>query len=158
LRILIVLGSGGHTAQMLRLVKMLGERFEYSYLISKEDKLSEGKIEIAGDIFYAHRARNHGDNILITTWKVLRLFMESSKILRRSDAAVIISVGPGIAVPISILGKLLRKKVIYIEDISRIYSASTTGKIMHLFADLFFVQWPELQAIYPKAKYAGRLL
>jgi UDP-N-acetylglucosamine:LPS N-acetylglucosamine transferase len=61
------------------------------------------------------------------------------------------------AVPFSVLGKLLGKKVIFVEDYSRVSKASTSGKIIYRFSDLFFVQWPELKAVYPKGIYAGRL-
>jgi beta-1,4-N-acetylglucosaminyltransferase len=47
--------------------------------------------------------------------------------------------------------------VIYIETGSRVFALSSSGRILYRFADLFFVQWPELLAAYPKAVYEGRL-
>ena len=55
------------------------------------------------------------------------------------------------------IGKLLGKKIIFIESWSRIYKKSSSGKFAYLFANLFFVQWPEMKKQYPKAIYAGRL-
>jgi beta-1,4-N-acetylglucosaminyltransferase len=54
----------------------------------------------------------------------------------------VISAGPGLAVPASIIAKILRKKVFFVEDCSRVYKASSSGKIIYRFSDLFFVQWP----------------
>ena len=37
MKLLIVLGEGGHTTEMLNLVDLLGDRYEYHYIITKED-------------------------------------------------------------------------------------------------------------------------
>jgi len=157
LKILVVLGSGGHTAQMLRLVDLLGDRFEYVYLVGRGDSLSAEKIARKGEICVVHRARDHGDNVVVTFFKVIRLFWESLGVIRRAKPEVILSAGPGMAVPISMLGKMLGKKVIFVESWSRVYKGSTSGRIIYRFADLFFVQWPELKGFYPRGIYAGRL-
>ena len=77
--------------------------------------------------------------------------------LVRARPQAVISTGPGPAVPASLLAKLLGVKVIYIETGSRVFTLSASGKILYRFADLFFVQWPELLSLCPKAIYAGRL-
>jgi len=153
----VVLGSGGHTAQMLRLVDLLGNRFEYIYLVGKGDNLSAEKISQKGEVCIVHRARDHGDNVIVTFFKVIRLFWESLMVIRRTKPKVILSAGPGMAVPMSMLGKMLGKKVIFVESWSRVYKGSTSGKIIYRFADLFFVQWPEMKSVYSKGIYAGRV-
>ena len=157
MKILAILGSGGHTAQMLRLVDMLGTKFDYIYGIGEEDSLSEKKIKIIGKVFYIHAARKHGDNILVTFFKIIRLSVESLVLIAKANPNAIISAGPGIAVPISLIGKVFGKKVIFIEDWSRVYHKSSAGRIVYRFADLFFIQWPELNKVYPKGIFAGRL-
>jgi len=158
LKLLVVLGSGGHTTQMLKLVDLLGERFQYSYIIGIGDKLSASKIKFKGATFFVHKAREHGDGPFITLIKLARLFLESLIILIREKPNAVVSAGPGLAVPISVLAKIFRIKVIFIESISRVYRPSFTGRILYKLSDLFFVQWPELKKIYPRAVYAGRLL
>jgi len=157
LRVLVILGSGGHTAQMIRLVSMLSPDHEYSYMVGLDDQLSESKITRAGAVYRVHRARRHEDGLLRTVVKVIRLSFESLGVLRRARPDIIINAGPGTAVPVSIIGKLLGKGVITIEDWSRVYSKSRSGRILYHFSDLFFVQWPEMLELYPKAVYAGRL-
>lgn len=156
--LLVVLGSGGHTAQILRLVDLLGDRFEYKYLIGIGDSLSASKIKRSGRVFFVHKARDHGDGLIKTFFKVTRLFFESLVVLILARPDAILSAGPGLAVPISILGKFFGKKIIFLESWSRIYRGSTSGRIIYKFSDLFFVQWPELKNFYPKAIYAGRVL
>ena len=70
----------------------------------------------------------------------------------------ILSTGANIAAPISVFGWLMGVKVIHIETGSRVYTMSSTGKLMYRIAHLFFVQWQPLQKDYPRAIYAGRLL
>jgi beta-1,4-N-acetylglucosaminyltransferase len=157
LRVLVVLGSGGHTAQMIRLVGMLSPDHEYAYMVGLDDQLSETKITRKGEIYRVHRARRHEDGLLKTVVKVLRLSFESLGVLRKAKPDAIINAGPGTAVPIAILGKIFGKKIITLEDWSRVYSRSRSGRILYHFSDLFFVQWPEMVELYPKAVYAGRL-
>jgi len=157
LRLLVVLGSGGHTAQMVRLVEMLPEGFEYIYMIGHDDGLSESKITKPGEVCRVHRARRHEDGFFVSAIKVMRLFFESYRLLLRADPGAVVSAGPGTAVPVSILARLMGKKVIYIEDWSRVYSKSGTGKTLYRFANVTFVQWPEMKEVYPRAVYAGRL-
>jgi UDP-N-acetylglucosamine:LPS N-acetylglucosamine transferase len=84
--------------------------------------------------------------------------LNSLIILVRSKPRAILSTGPAISVPVSIIGKLFGKKIIFIETGSRVKNLSLTGRIMYRFADLFFIQWPQLQKVAPKAIYAGRLI
>ncbi|RWX72776.1 MAG: hypothetical protein Metus_1635 [Candidatus Methanosuratincola subterraneus] len=157
MKLLMILGSGGHTAQMIRLSEMLGSAFDYAYLIGYDDRLSARKIKIPGEVYFVHRARSHEDNLLVTGFKVLRLFVESLVAFLRIRPEAVVSAGPGMAVPVSVVCKLFGKKVIFIEDWSRVYQKSKTGRAMYNISDLFFVQWPELLRLYPKAIYAGRL-
>ncbi len=157
MRLLVVLGSGGHTAQMVRLVEMLLEGFEYVYMVGLDDQLSESKITRPGKVYKVHRARRHEDGFLKSAVKVLRLSVESFKLLRSAKPDAVVSAGPGTAVPVSALARLMGKKVIYIEDWSRVYSRSATGRIIYRFANVTFVQWPEMKRLYPRAVYAGRL-
>lgn len=50
-------------------------------------------------------------------------------------------------------------RVIYVESIARVRKLSLSGTILYhtRMADTFFVQWPELQARFPRSSYAGRL-
>lgn len=157
MKILVVLGSGGHTAQMIKLVSMLSPDHAYSYMVGLDDQLSESKIRRAGTVYKVHRARRHEDGLLKTVVKVIRLSFESLAVLWKAKPDAIINAGPGTAVPVAVLGKMSGKKVITIEDWSRVYSRSRSGSILYRFSDLFFVQWPEMLEQYPKAVYAGRL-
>jgi beta-1,4-N-acetylglucosaminyltransferase len=48
-------------------------------------------------------------------------------------------------------------KMFYIESFCRTFSLSASGKILyHLrLMDDFFVMWPKVHELYPRAKYTG---
>ncbi len=158
MKILVVLGSGGHTKEMIRLVDLLGERYEYGYLVAEDDELSAQKIKVSGPVYRVMRPRWKDTSLPTAIARTLRSAVQALVALVRLRPHAIVSAGPGPAVPASLLARLLGIKVIYIETGSRVFALSSSGRILYRFADLFFVQWPELLESYPKAIYAGRLL
>ncbi len=156
-RLLIVLGSGGHTKEMLRLVDLLGPQYEYCYLVAADDDLSVSRIRHAGPVRRVIRPRWKNTSLPTAVLRTLLSAGQALGVLLSLRPRAVISAGPGPAVPVSLLAKLLRIKVIYIETGSRIFALSSSGKILYKLADLFFVQWPELLPLCPRAIYAGRL-
>lgn len=161
-RLLVVLGEGGHTRQMLQLLDQLGPDYEYHYLIAAEDQLSENKIRLPGPVYRIGRPRSkvkgHTDSVATGAWHSLQSVAQLWPMLRRIRPQAILANGPSVAVPAALLGKLQGAAIIYVESASRVEQMSTSGRLVYPFADLFLVQWPQLQARYPKAIYAGRLL
>ena len=158
MRLLVVLGEGGHTTELLRLVDLLEGSYEYHYVVSAEDNLSCGRIRKPGPVHVLPRPRGKQTALrravlgtLSATWRALH-------VLRTVQPTAILSTGPAIAVPVSILGKALGSRIIFVETGSRVTGLSLTGRIMYRVADLFFVQWPQLAEQLPRARYAGRLL
>lgn len=87
--------------------------------------------------------------------KFILLFFQSLKIILEEKPDCIISTGALATFPICVWGKLLGKKVIYIESFARVDEPSLTGKLMYHVADLFIVQWKEMMEFYPNAIYGG---
>ena len=157
MKVLFVLGDGGHSAQMLRLLGLLGPTYEYCYMMATTDSISEGKITWPGPVYRVPTPLGkHSANRKLV--RVLGPVLKQLVVLLRVRPKVILSAGANIAVPISVFGKLMGVKVIHVETASRVYSLSSTGKLMYRIANLFFVQWESLQKDYPNAIYAGRLV
>jgi len=156
--ILVVLGGGGHTKQILKLVDMLGNKYKYEYVIGKDDELSGKKIKIKGKIFKITNPRRMEDKSLIKVFlKFIPSSIEAISILLKSKARVILTCGPALSIHLCIIGKIFGKKIIFLESWSRVYSKSLAGRFTYPFADLFFVQWPQEKKNYKNAIYAGRL-
>ncbi len=162
MKLLIVMGYGGHTRQMLRLAKLIkdkyGSRYIFDFITNKEDKLwkEAGKY---GRVFRIINPRSMKDKRL---WKVLVKFIPSSLqvlfLLPRTKARAVICCGTALSLNVSWLAKyFFRKKIIFLESWSRVKSMSEAARFMKRFADLFIVQWPQQLTKYKNAVYAGRL-
>jgi len=157
MRVLAVLGDGGHSAEMIRLLELLGDAYEYSYLLSTADAITAKKLPWPGPIYRTPEPL--GKHAGQRRWLyALWASAQQLGVLLRARPRVIITSGANIAVPVSLLGRLCGVKIVFIETGSRVRTLSATGKLMYRIAHLFLVQWEPLLRDYPRAIYAGRLL
>jgi beta-1,4-N-acetylglucosaminyltransferase len=158
-RILVVLGEGGHTVEMVKLLELLGPKpeYEYCYFLVREESISEQRIVYPGPVYRGNRPQWKSENPIIVGLKYLRLTWQSLRVLWKARPRVVIHSGPGIAIPIAVLAKLGGAEIIYVENGARVRTLSRSGRLMYHMASLFFVQWPELQEGWPRSIYAGSL-
>jgi beta-1,4-N-acetylglucosaminyltransferase len=157
MRLLIVLGGGGHTTEMLKLVDLLGPDYEYHYLLVKEVNFSGDRIQRKGQVHEVRRPRGRHDGVLASIVNSIIALVQITIILINVRPKAVIGCGPAVSVLVSVAGKLVGAKVIHIETGSRVNALSGSGRIVYSLADLFLVQWPALKEEYPRAIYAGRL-
>jgi len=155
-RLLVVLGEGGHSKEILVLVDQLGDDLEYGYVLVADDEVSESKLRRPGPVFRVLRPRDKTHHLVWDVCKTLWSGLQSLFVVVRYRPDAVLTSGPSVAVPACVAARLLGRKVIFVETGSRVTALSMTGKIMYRLANLFFVQWPELLDDYPKAVYAGR--
>lgn len=148
--LLVVLGGGGHSAQMNRLVGLLGGAYEYEYVAAY------GDANVPARSYRILNPREKKDrNWFWIACKLAVASVQSLGVLFRTRASTVIACGPALSVPVCILAKLFRKRVVYVESWSRVRTRSLSARLTRPFADLFFVQSSQLKA--PGAIYAGRL-
>jgi beta-1,4-N-acetylglucosaminyltransferase len=155
--LVLLLGEGGHSQEILRLAELLGPDYRYSYILVRDDEMSAAKIIRRGPIYRVIRPRDKTHHIFLDTLRTVLCGLQALAILLRCRPDAIIATGPGVAVPVCVSAKLLHQKVIFVETGSRIHALSTTGRMVYSFADLFLVQWQQLLPVCPGAIYAGRL-
>jgi beta-1,4-N-acetylglucosaminyltransferase len=102
-------------------------------------------------VVYAHGPTNRSllnlfRNLLIA-WRTLRTY--------RPD--VVLSTGAGVAVPLFLVAKVLGRRTVYVESLTRTESLSLSGRLTYPLADAFFVQWPTTTR-RRKARYVGSIL
>ena len=68
---------------------------------------------------------------------------------------VIVTTGAHTSVPMSYIGRLFRKKVVFIESYAKRTSPTLSGRLVYPIASTFIVQWETMLEHYPKAKYFG---
>lgn len=164
MHLLIVLGAGGHTKQMLRLVDLLGPDYDYSYVVADYDTVSEHKIVVAGPVYRIVQPREKRQGATEGAWTVLRkmpgALMQAHHILAEARPDAVIGAGPSLQIPLAIAARMRRIPVIYIETASKVETLTSTARLIYRFrlADRFYVQWEHHLRDYPRARYAGRLL
>lgn len=149
-KVMFICSVGGHLTQMLQMKKIFDE-YDYVLITEKTDVTKEMKDKYNME-YLVYGSRNYlfsyifkfGFNII----KSLYLFI-------KYRPKTIITTGTHTAVPMCYIGKLFRRKIIYIESFAKRTSPTLSGKMVYPIADIFIVQWESMLSIYPKAKYFG---
>ncbi|XP_065669464.1 UDP-N-acetylglucosamine transferase subunit ALG14 isoform X2 [Hydra vulgaris] len=172
-RIMIIIGSGGHTAEMMRLVNSLSNKYyPRVYVLAESDKQSLNKITEYEQIKFnkepnferIYRSREVNQSWFLTLFTSLFGCFQAFFILLKHKPDLVLCNGPGTCVPLCFVAFLLKvvflsnTKIVFVESICRVKSLSLTAKILYLFADRLLVQWSDLLLKYPRAVYIGKLV
>lgn len=151
MKICLVSSTGGHLVELRKIIPAV-KNHDY-FLVTEQSEMS---IELKDqyNVYYLvqqerkniHFIKNMASNVI-----------KSLRILMKENPKVIISTGAGAVFPICLFGKLMGKKIIYVESFAKVDSPSVTGKLVYKFADEFYIQWESLKEYYPNAKYRGSL-
>jgi beta-1,4-N-acetylglucosaminyltransferase len=147
-RVMLVASPGGHLLQMLALEPAWGDSERVWVTIRSADVehlLQDEEVILA----HGPTARNLGNFFrnLVFAWRTIRA----------RDPEVILSTGAGLALPFFLVGKVLRRRLVYVESLARVEKLALTGRLVYPVADAFFVQWQGL-ARGRKARFHGSLL
>lgn len=168
---LIVIGSGGHTSEILKIVSHMN-RQRYSpriYVMASSDVWSENRIkDVERDcedykIVKIPRSRSVHQSYITSVATTLYSIIYCLPVVFYYRPDLVLCNGPGTCIPICLSAFFMRAMyfsnsvIIFIESICRVKTLSLSGHIMSFFADEMLVQWPELQKKYPQTKYVGRL-
>lgn len=147
-KVCLVSSSGGHLEQIKQL-KDVTNNYECFYVVTrtKATEAMKQKKYIVSDLVRTNR--------FVLVLRMMKMIIEQLMIFLKEKPDVIITTGAGVAIPMCIIGKVFRKKVIYIESFARINTPNKTGLLIYKIADLFIIQWEELEEYYPKAVYGG---
>ena len=154
MKTMLVYGVGGHSTQMVELEKKLRVG-EVVRVCGDDDEFIGMLLDKPMNRVMVPRGIKEGK-----AKTVLRSAMSlagSLLLVSKERPNAIIAFGPGLAVPLCYCAKLFGAKVVFVETNARVYSRSTSGKLVYPIADLFLVQWEEMLDKYPRAVYAGVL-
>jgi UDP-N-acetylglucosamine:LPS N-acetylglucosamine transferase len=144
-KVLIVASPGGHLLQMLALEPAWADAdrtwvtlrsTDVEYLLRDER------------VIYGHgpTPRDIGN-----FFRNLRL---ARRVMREQNPDVVISTGAGLALPFFLLGRLQRRRLVYVESITRVEKLALTGRLVYPLADAFFVQHGPLNRLR-RARFHG---
>lgn len=148
-KICVPTSSGGHLTHMRMLMPVLeraADRFWVTF--DKED----ANTALRGErVYHCYFPTNR--NVKNT----VRNTLLAIRVLRRERPGLIVSSGAAIAVPFFVIGKLLGAKTVYVEVFDRVDAPTLTGRLVRRFTDLFVVQWPEMESVYPGSVDLGSI-
>ena len=148
MKIGLVGSSGGHLTH-LYMLKPTWQKYERFWVtFDKEDARSLLKEEKVYSCYYP--TNRNIKNLIRNTFVAW-------KVLRKEKPDILVSSGAAVAVPFFYLGKLLGKKLIYIEVFDRVDKPTLTGRLVYPITDQFIVQWEEQLKVYPKAINLGSI-
>jgi beta-1,4-N-acetylglucosaminyltransferase len=171
---LIVLGSGGHTTEMLFMTKHLHPAHYHPihYCKASTDSTSHDRVHTMiqeannsnknktteRDAIHIHdipRSREVGQSYFSSFFSSVYAFVFAVVLVGRLRPKLILCNGPGTCIPICLAALLYRmtgicySNIVFIESYCRVQSLSLTGKLLYYAADLFVVHWKELHQKYP---------
>ncbi|EDO06770.1 uncharacterized protein BBOV_IV004090 [Babesia bovis T2Bo] len=175
-KVAVVIGPGGHAREMRDIMKSLPNRCSTLVYIVGNDKdvaterlihqLSqsvETDVSINQQIYSLPVPKSHRESYTQAAIKGISSFIKSLNMLYTEQPDLIITNGPGIAVPIcfaaTVLNLIFRRniKLIYIESMCRVEDLSFTGKLLYPVVHTLVVMWPHLSQKWPGVTYLGTI-
>lgn len=143
---------GGHLEELLQL-EPLFSRCDYKIITETNHTIESLKKKYNNKVYtLAYGTKAHMlKYIFVFPFNILKSFYYFLKF--SPDA--IVTTGTHTAVPMCYIAHLFGKKVIYIETFANSTTATQAGKLIYKVADCFYVQWPGMLQVYPKAIYKG---
>lgn len=147
LKICFAASSGGHYEQIMML-KPLMEKYD-SFILTEKTKYD---VNVDNKVHYLKQVnRKEWNWILATLFNIVKSFI----IYVKEKPNVIICTGALAMLPMCLICKIFKKKLIFIESFAKVTSPTQTGKFLYRYADEFYVQWKSMLEVYPNAKYIG---
>lgn len=147
-KICFISSTGGHFEQLM-MMKSLMKKYD-SFIVT--EKTDYNTIDNNSSIYYLKQVNRHEVTFI---FKMIYNFFKTLKIFFNERPDFVISTGALATIPMCLIAKLFRKKIIFIESFAKIKSPTLTGKIIYRIADQFYVQWEEMLKFYPNAIYKG---
>lgn len=147
-KICFIASTGGHFEQLMMLKPLMDKND--SFIVT--EKTSYSPIKEHRKVYFLKQVNRHEKsfipNMIVNFIRTLRIFI-------KEKPDVVISTGALATIPMCLISKAFRKKLIFIESFAKITSPTLTGKLIYKFADKFYVQWEEMLKIYPNAIFKG---
>ncbi len=149
-KICLICNGGGHFVQLRLATKKIIEGNNNVYWITDPSKHIEKELKD-----YRHYVIAN-PNTKKMNWAINGFQTLYYLIKERPD--MIFSTGAGVAYPTMLFGKyIFGCKIFFICSAANVTKPSKIPYMVYNMCDEFFVQWPEMQKIFPKAKYIGVL-
>lgn len=148
-KVCMVASCGGHIMELMQLLPaVVGKDY---YFVTERNVASEGMMQKHRHYYLKQQQRRGVSFAFVFT---LNIFLSLVYFIKERPTTII-TTGAGASYPTCKIAKLFGRKIIYVESFAKLNNESVTGRMVYPFADVFFVQWPEMRQVYPNARYEG---
>ncbi|WKD27080.1 UDP-N-acetylglucosamine transferase subunit ALG14 [Halomonas sp. KG2] len=153
MKILMVASFGGHFVQLKRLYQQIKKTSDCSG-VEFMFGVSEPNVTINSCIVYEITNIHRESGIK----KLLKVAREVFGVIKKSRPDVVISTGALPGLLFCVIGKVLGKKVIWVDSMANYQTLSFSGKIAKLFCDVCLTQWEHLAEQDKRLSFWGKVL
>lgn len=82
----------------------------------------------------------------------------AARALRASRPRLVVTTGAGLVVPFALMARASGSDLVFVESMARVVGASLTGRLLAPFAGTVIVQWPEMEAVFRRARVCRPML
>lgn len=176
----VVLGSGGHTSEMLRAITELPLSYWLDtrpfYVVSATDphsaslasQLEQQRFERRVIVYTIPRAREVGQSYLTSIITTIRATLACFRLVCAEKPDVLLTNGPGVCVPVIAAAVCVascapwwygRPAIVYMESFTCVSHLSLTGRLLAPWlADVFTVHWRALERAVARRRRRGTLV
>ena len=145
---LLVCTGGGHLLQLWTLRDAWSDH-RSAWVVASHEGSDVASLLAHERVHFAHSPAARSPKNFV------RNLLLARRLLRQLRPKVVVTTGAAVAVPFAWVARLRGVRVVYIESLARSESPSLSCRLVAPVADRIYVQWPELQAALPHARYAG---
>lgn len=146
-KILAISSPGGHWIQLTRICADLEDKYDVVYAMPdslfkpKKNQTIYSVVDVSAD----------------DKWKLIPCALQLLYIILRERPSAIISTGAAPGAIAILLGKLLRRRTIWVDSIANVKQISRAGRLVQKHADIFLTQWEHLSD-GQRLQYQGSVL
>lgn len=151
-KVLFLSSTGGHLSELMSLSPIF-EKYDYHIITEKTKTTLSLANKHENRVSYVMHGTK--DNIIPYLIKKPINILKTFYLIIKINPKIIVTTGAHTGVPACYIGKLFRKKVIFIETFANSRSKTLSGRLVYPIADVFVVQWESMLELYPKAEHWG---
>ena len=141
----MVSSCGGHFMELMQLLPAIKDHD--FYIVTEKNIASKAIVEKYKHHYLVQQERKSISFLFKFAYNIIA----SLFFLVKENPTIIISTGAGASYPTCKFGKMLGKKIIYVESFAKLNNKSVTGEMVYPFADYFFFFFKEMKRVYPHA-------
>ncbi len=151
LKICLAASAGGHLSQLTKLEEAW--RGHDTFFVTTGEMVTRD----LADRYHA-RVYTVGESNHTQPFRVMRTLVRCMVILLRERPDVVVSTGAAHGCICSLICKLMRGRIVWVDSIANVERLSLSGRIVRPIADLCITQWPRLSEKDPLTEYHGQII